>query len=127
MFGRLERDRREVASLTKLMTLYSVYRLCDALKINMQEEMIVIDEETTQVTGTTANLKLGDTLSVDQLIYGLMLPSGNDAAFVLAQHFGRIILNLKKQASQVQNSPDFDNTDQSTATSDNTDTKLKIK
>jgi D-alanyl-D-alanine carboxypeptidase len=93
----------------------------------MQEEMIVIDEETTQVTGTTANLKLGDTLSVDQLIYGLMLPSGNDAAFVLAQHFGRILLNLKKQASQVQNSPDFDNTNQSTATSDNTDTKLKIK
>ena len=81
------------------MTLYSVYRLCDALKINMHEEMVVIDEETTQVTGTTANLKRGDTLSVDQLIYGLMLPSGNDAAFALAQHFGRIIINLKKEAS----------------------------
>jgi D-alanyl-D-alanine carboxypeptidase len=99
LFGRLERDRKEVASLTKLMTLYSVYRLCDVLKINMNEELVVIDEETTQVTGTTANLKRGDTLSVDQLIYGLMLPSGNDAAFALAQHFGRIIMNLKKEAS----------------------------
>ena len=47
------------------MTLYSVLRLCDALKINIKEEMIVIDEETTQVTGTTANLKSGDTLTVD--------------------------------------------------------------
>ena len=63
--------------------------------------MIVIDEETTQVTGTTANLKLGDTLSVDQLIHGLMLPSGNDAAFALAQHFGRILINLRKQFNQV--------------------------
>jgi D-alanyl-D-alanine carboxypeptidase len=67
----------------------------------MHEEMVVIDEETTQVTGTTANLKRGDTLSVDQLIYGLMLPSGNDAAFALAQHFGRILINLKKDASQI--------------------------
>jgi len=50
----------------------------------MKEEMIEVDEETCQVSGTTANLKLGDTLSVDQLIYGLMLPSGNDAAFALA-------------------------------------------
>lgn len=65
MFGRLERDRREVASLTKLMTLYTVYRLCDLLKINMQEEMIVVDEESCQVSGTSANLKLGDTLSVE--------------------------------------------------------------
>jgi len=64
LFGRLERDRREVASLTKLMTLYTVYRLSDLLKINMAEEMIQIDEETCQVTGTTANLKQGDSLTV---------------------------------------------------------------
>jgi hypothetical protein len=31
----------------------------------MKEEMIVVDEDTVQVSGTTANLKLGDTLSVD--------------------------------------------------------------
>lgn len=84
LFGRLERDRREVASLTKLMTLYTVFRLCDSLKIDMKEEMIVVDEDTVQVSGTTANLKLGDTLSVDQLLYGMMLPSGNDASFALA-------------------------------------------
>ena len=36
------------------------------------------------IRGTTANLEHGDTLSVDQLLYGLMLPSGNDAAFALA-------------------------------------------
>ena len=47
------------------MTLYTVYRLCDILKINMQEEMIVVDENTCEVSGTTANLKLGDTLSVE--------------------------------------------------------------
>ncbi len=54
-----------------------------------------------------------------------MLPSGNDAAFALAQHFGRIIMNLKKEASQISQS-DVENFDESTATSENTETKLKI-
>lgn len=47
------------------MTLYTVYYLSDALKINMSEEMIVIDQETCEVQGTTANLKLGDRLTVE--------------------------------------------------------------
>lgn len=64
--------------------------------------MIVVDEETCQVSGTTANLKLGDQLTVEQLIYGLMLPSGNDAAFALAAHFGKILVNKKNIALQVQ-------------------------
>jgi len=34
--------------------------------------------------GTTANLKKSDVLNVNQLFYALMLPSGNDAAIVLA-------------------------------------------
>ena len=37
----------------------------DIFKITMQEEMIVVDVNTCEVPGTTANLKLGDTLSVD--------------------------------------------------------------
>ena len=41
--------------------------------------------------GTSAKLKKGDILTAEQLLYGLMLPSGNDAAFVLAKYFGRLI------------------------------------
>ena len=33
-----------------------------------------------EVIGTTANLQANDTLTVEELIYGMMLPSGNDAA-----------------------------------------------
>lgn len=36
------------------------------------------------IRGTTATLRTGDILSVEKLLYGLMLPSGNDAAFALA-------------------------------------------
>ena len=47
------------------------------------------------IRGTTAKLKKGDILTVEQLLYGMMLPSGNDAAFVLAKYFGRLIFEKK--------------------------------
>ncbi len=41
------------------------------------------------MTGTTAELKAGDRITVGDLLYGLMLPSGNDAAYCLAEYIGR--------------------------------------
>ena len=52
--------------------------------------------------GTTANLLHGDQVSIYQLIHGLMLPSGNDAAMCLAENFvnynkkGRIFIPAKE-------------------------------
>lgn len=37
-----------------------------------------------------AHLSIGDTLSLRDLLYGLMLPSGNDAAYVIATHLARV-------------------------------------
>lgn len=34
----------------------------------------------------------GDKLTVEQLLYGMMLPSGNDAAYALARFFGSVVL-----------------------------------
>jgi hypothetical protein len=34
-------------------------------------------------------------MSVEQLLYGLMLPSGNDAAFALAQYYGKLLYKKK--------------------------------
>jgi D-alanyl-D-alanine carboxypeptidase len=56
LFGRSERDRREIASLTKIMTWYTCVRLADILQIDLKTEIIKIDSSVTEVTGTTANL-----------------------------------------------------------------------
>lgn len=45
--------------------------------------------------GTTANLREGDILTIEQLLYGMMLPSGNDAAYALAEFFGRVLKERK--------------------------------
>ena len=56
---------------------------------------IKIKKECTKVTGTKAKLKTGDTLELNQIFYGLLLPSGNDAALVLADFFGGLLAKKK--------------------------------
>ena len=56
--------------------------------------LITISEGASAVHGTSAELLEGDTLQIWQILHGLMLPSGNDAAHLLAEYFGAI---LKKE------------------------------
>lgn len=41
--------------------------------------------------GTSANLRRGDRLLIIDLLYGMLLPSGNDAALALAQYLGKFL------------------------------------
>lgn len=43
------------------------------------------------MTGTSAEIFVGDVYSIEQLFYGLMLPSGNDAATALAKWGGSVL------------------------------------
>lgn len=89
--GHREYIKRECASLTKMMTALTVVRLCRRFKLNLNSETIKISGVASNIRGTTANLRKNDVLSIEQLLYGMMLPSGNDAAFALASHFGNLI------------------------------------
>jgi D-alanyl-D-alanine carboxypeptidase len=51
--------------------------------------------------GTSAQLQVGDSLTVEELLYALMLPSGNDAAVALADNLGRVIIKNKKRPCKV--------------------------
>ena len=88
MKSRKHNLRREVASLTKMMTLITVIKLVARFNLNPAKTFITISKAGSHVTGTTANLREGDILSVEQLSYGMMLPSGNDAAYTMAEYFG---------------------------------------
>lgn len=91
MFGKSERDRRECASLTKIMTCYVVLRLLE--RFGMQDsKLVTVGSDAASVIGTSAELVEGDTLTIWQLLFGLMLPSGNDAAHQLAEYFGSFLM-----------------------------------
>ncbi len=63
LFGRMERERKEVASLTKIMTALVVFRLMDRYKIK-RDELVPISGDAASVIGTSAELIEGDTLSI---------------------------------------------------------------
>lgn len=96
LFGKGERDRREVASLTKIMTAYLVYKLMEKFKVD-ESYLVTISGDASSVIGTSAELIEGDTLTIKQLMHGLMLPSGNDAAHSLAETFGTWLRKEKEE------------------------------
>lgn len=63
MFGKFEKDRREVASITKIMTFYVVLQLME--KYNKKDESLIeITADASSVHGTSADLLEGDTLTI---------------------------------------------------------------
>ncbi|MGW5160143.1 D-alanyl-D-alanine carboxypeptidase family protein [Nonomuraea wenchangensis] len=79
-------ERMPIASLTKTMTAYVVLKLAkptDVVEISRADVAYAEDGG-----GTTADLRAGDRLTVGELLYGLMLPSGADAAHALARTYG---------------------------------------
>lgn len=71
------------ASLVKIMTCLVVLDNCD-----ISEKVVVTESAMATISKGSATLKLqpGEEFTVDQLLYGLMVGSANDAAVVLAEH-----------------------------------------
>ncbi|CAD8146297.1 unnamed protein product [Paramecium pentaurelia] len=82
----------EVASLTKIMTFYVTLLTIELFNLNLKQIKVKVTKKSSETIGTTAELKYNDILSMEDLLYGLMLPSGNDAAVLIAQAIGTIIL-----------------------------------
>ena len=75
------------ASITKLFTAYvALQHLSAETEVTVGAEITMIDPDS-----TVAQLQQGDKVTVRQLIGGMMLPSGNDAAYALAAAAGRVI------------------------------------
>ena len=75
-------ERLYPASITKVMTALV------ALKYGNLEDTVTVGEESviTETGASLCNIRPGDTLTMEQLLYGLMLPSGNDAGASIAVH-----------------------------------------
>lgn len=76
-----ETQRRSIASTTKIMTCLV------ALEHSALSDTVTVRREDLR-EGSSMYLAEGEVVTVEQLLYGLMLPSGNDAAECLAAHCG---------------------------------------
>ena len=73
-------QKRPVASLTKIMTALLTLR-----RSNLSD-LITVDRETAHTPPSNLSLKVGEELTVRDLLDGLLLSSANDAAVALAEH-----------------------------------------
>lgn len=73
------------ASTTKILTALL------AIENGDMEDIVTVSDEANLVhrDGTIAGLDLGEKISLENLVYGLMLPSGNDAAYTIAVYVAR--------------------------------------
>jgi D-alanyl-D-alanine carboxypeptidase (penicillin-binding protein 5/6) len=87
LWGSAEAAARPMASTTKIMTAWVVLRLA-AEDAKVLDEVVTFSERADKTPGSSADINAGEKLPVKELLYGLLLPSGNDAAVALAEHFG---------------------------------------
>ena len=82
LFSKNENKKLSMASTTKIMTsLIVLEELTPELEITVTDEMVSVE-------GTSMGLKAGDRVSLLELVYGMMLQSGNDAANSVAYVIG---------------------------------------
>jgi D-alanyl-D-alanine carboxypeptidase (penicillin-binding protein 5/6) len=76
--------RMEPASLTKLMTAYIVFQELAAHKLKLDEQ-VTVSEHAWRSEGSRTFIELGKPVSVQDLILGMIVQSGNDATIALAE------------------------------------------
>ena len=80
LVGKNENQKRKMASTTKIMTATIIIENCNL------SDVVEISKKTANTGGSRLGLKYQDKISVKDLLYGLMLCSGNDCAVALAEH-----------------------------------------
>ena len=86
--GKKENERRKMASTTKIMTAIVTIENCNL------DTSIEVSKRAAGTGGSRLGLKTGDKITIRDLLYGLMLRSGNDCAVCLAEYVGGSLENF---------------------------------
>lgn len=73
------------ASLTKLMTAYAVFRALQADQVQLND-LVTVSEKAWRTPGSRMFIEVGKQVSMQDLLLGMIVQSGNDASVALAEH-----------------------------------------
>ncbi len=102
-------EQIEPASITKLMTAYVVYKEMDEGRLNM-DDMVDISEKAWRMGGSRMYLEVNSSVSVYDLMKGLIIQSGNDASVALAEHIAGTEATFVQLMNQYAKELGMDNT-----------------
>ena len=89
LYNKNENQKLPMASTTKIMTAITAIENCEDL-----DKTFEISPKAVGITGTSLYLRKGEVMSTRDLLYGLMLISGNDASVAIGEHVGGNIKNF---------------------------------
>ena len=82
LYGKKEMEKSKMASTTKIMTAIVVIENANV------SDTVVVSSKAARTGGSRLGLATNNKITVENLLYGLMMCSGNDAAVALAEHVG---------------------------------------
>src|SRR5574344_309213 len=97
LWGKDENKRSAMASTTKIMTAIVT------LENGNLDDIVKISSKAAWTGGSSLNLKTGDEVKLEDLLYGLMLKSGNDAAVAIAEHIGGSVEGFSQMMNKKAN------------------------
>ena len=89
LYSKNSYSKAPMASTTKIMTFIIAVENCEDLY-----ETVTISRVAAYTEGSTMHLAEGETISLHDLLYGLLLNSGNDAAVAIAEHIGGTVADF---------------------------------
>ena len=88
IYANNENEIRSVASISKIMTAIL------AIESNKLNDDVIIKDYVSKAYGSGIYIKIGEKLKLIDLVYGLLLRSGNDAALMISEYLGGKPLKL---------------------------------
>ncbi|GGK06399.1 D-alanyl-D-alanine carboxypeptidase DacB [Lentibacillus kapialis] len=82
LFERQAHEQQPIASITKIMTAII------AIESGKLNDSVTVSNRAVHATGSSIYLEKGEKIKLKDLVYGLMLRSGNDAAVAISEHVG---------------------------------------
>ena len=104
LVGKNENQKKKMASTTKIMTALVVIE-----HVNLSD-IVEISKKAASTGGSRLGLKTGDKITISDLLYGLMMRSGNDAAVALAEYVAGSISDFANLMNEKANSLGLSNT-----------------
>lgn len=96
--------KRPLASLSKMMTFLLAIEAIENKEVK-KDDIIKIDKSIATVRGSSYKLKEGEEVPLIELMKGLMIVSGNDAAIAIARHIGKdekeFVKKMNKKAKEI--------------------------
>ncbi|TWI54643.1 D-alanyl-D-alanine carboxypeptidase family protein [Halalkalibacter nanhaiisediminis] len=99
LYGKREHEPQRIASITKIMTAIL------AIESGKMNELVQVSARARGTEGSSIYLQIGEKIRLEDLVYGLMLRSGNDAAVAIAEHVGGslegFVFMMNEKAEQI--------------------------